>query len=277
MNAPFGFRVGDALDAVATTFIAGVEAVLVEAGLDLLLSSITSAEARRRFITQAAHRKRADGVILVDLRLDGDEIDALLDAEVAAATVGGRHEQYPSVTVDHHAATRTAIEHLIELGHERIGLISGLPGGPLEFAVPQMRQAGYHEALEDAGLAHGSDLESRGNFTVDGGQEAMTRLLELSRPPTAVFAMSDEMAFGAMRAIRDAGLRVPEDISVIGFDDHDLCDLFGLTTVSQQVEQHGALAARALLSLIEHGEVTHNGVPTELVIRSSTAAPSAAT
>ena len=113
-----------------------------------------------------------------------------------------------------------------------------------------------------------------GNFTVEGGQEAMAGLLEIPERPTAVFAMSDEMAFGAMRTIRDAGLRIPDDISVVGFDDHELSDVFGLTTIRQQVDQHGAVAARLLLDLMDDDEVSHRVVDTELVVRTSTAPPS---
>lgn len=250
--------------------VAAAEAVLADAGFDLLVSSISSGEARRRFITQAAHQKRADGVILVDLRVSPEEIDALSQSNVAAVTVGSRHPQFPSVTVDHASATEKAIEHLIGLGHQRIGLISGVPGGPLEFTVPLQRRSAYHETLERAGLAHGPELEGTGNFTVDGGREAMAGLLKGSEGPTAVFAMSDEMAFGAMAAIRDRGLRIPDDIAVVGFDDHELAHVFQLTTVCQHVEVHGAIAARSLLNHHDHGEVVHVSVPTELVVRSST-------
>ena len=255
--------------------VAAAEAVLAEAGLDLLLSSISSGPARSSFITQAAQQKRADGIILVDLKVGNDEIDAMTAAGVAAVTVGTNHAAYPSVTVDHAAATQNAIEHLISLGHHRIGLISGVPGGPLEFTVPLQRRIAYHQTLERAGLPHGATLESTGNFTVEGGQEAMARLLAVPDRPTAVFAMSDEMAFGAMSVIRASGLRIPDDISLLGFDDHPLTDVLQLTTVRQHVERHGALAARLLLEHLDSGEVKHLEVETELIIRSSTAPPGA--
>ena len=240
----------------------------------MLLSSISSGEARSRFITHAAQQKRADGVIIVDLRVSPEEVAALARSEVAAVTVGSRHAPYPSVTVDHAPAAGLAVEHLVGLGHRRIGLISGAPGGPLEFTAPLQRRNAYHQTLERAGLDHGPELEGTGNFTVDGGREAMAGLLSGRDRPTAVFAMSDEMAYGAMGAIRDVGLGVPDDISVVGFDDHELAEVFELTTVRQHAEQHGAIAARLLLDHLDRGAVDHVKVPTELVVRSSTSPPS---
>ena len=141
-----------------------------------------------------------------------------------------------SVRIDDVAAARTAVEHLLSLGHQRIGLIGGDTDDPMRFTPPHHRGTGYRQALRDAGIEPDEAMERLGYFTVEGGEAAMLQLLELPEPPTAVFAESDEMAYGAIRAIRRAGLRVPEDIAVIGFDDHATADLLDLT--------HGAATGR---------------------------------
>lgn len=252
--------------------VAGAEAVLAEAGMDLLLTTIPTTEARSNFIAAASQQKRADAVILLDIRLSPEEAEVLERAASPLVAIGWQHTAFPSVTVDHERATHDAVQHLIALGHLRIGLISGMAGGPMAFTVPNVRRDAYHTALEQAGLDHGPDLEAIGNFTIAGGHEAMNALLATQHAPTAVYAMSDEMAFGALMAIRDAGLRVPDDISIVGFDDHDLAAVVQLTTVNQRVEEHGAVAARALLEHMASGEAQERVMPTELIVRASTRA-----
>src|SRR5262249_48892241 len=151
-----------------------------------------------------------------------------------------------SVSIDDVEGGRRATQHLINLGHERIGIISGRPL-PSPFTPERDRYRGYLEALEQAGIRPDLDLVTNGFFTVEGGEDAIAALLAQPRPPTAVFAISDEMAFGALTALRRHGLSAPQDISVVGFDGHDMSELLGLTTVEQPVAEIGARAARALL------------------------------
>ena len=118
---------------------------------------------------------------------------------------------------------------------------------PAYFDVPGQRIAGAAAALADAGLRLEAELIGTGEFTVEGGHEAARELLSRADRPTAIFALSDEMAFGAVIAARDLGLAIPDDVSLIGVDDHEVAEVMGLTTVRQRVVEHGALAARALL------------------------------
>lgn len=253
--------------------VAGAEAVLAAEGYDLLLVGIGSGEERKRVVREwTLLQKRVDGLILVDLRMDTDEIDALAFGDAHVVTVGDQYGQFPSVTVENRDAARRAVEHLVGLGHRRIGLIGDGPGGALTFSVPAERRAGYRDALETAGVPVDPSLDVPGDFSVDGGAEGMLQLLALPRPPTAVFAMSDEMAMGALKVLRAKGVAVPTEMSVVGFDNHELSDAFGLTTMAQPVVGSGGLAARFLLDRFGGDRTAHHLVEdTHLIVRETTA------
>lgn len=253
--------------------IAGAEAILSEAGYDLLVYGADSPTDRQRFVSEALPmRNRVDGIILVDLLLPPDEAAAWAGAGVHLVTIGQRGEMFSSVTVDERAAAAAAVHHLLNLGHRAIGLIEGPEDDPFRFTIPRDRRQGYEDTLTAHGIPVRPELCVPGDFTAGGGAEAMTRLLSMSGPPTAVFALSDEMAMGAVRAVRDHGMRVPEDVSIIGFDDHDLAQAFGLTTMRQPVTAHGMRAARLLLASLGESPAgpVHETVPTSLVVRGST-------
>jgi DNA-binding LacI/PurR family transcriptional regulator len=151
------------------------------------------------------------------------------------------------------------------------------PNRPFHHRSTQyLRRDGYLAALRDAGITADPASYVEAAFTVDGGEQATNRLLRLRQRPTAIFAACDEMAMGAMRALRHAGIRVPEEISVIGIDDHDLAAAVGLTTVTQPAADQGRLAAEAVLKpLLGQGPLASGEqlLPTQLVVRESTAPP----
>jgi DNA-binding LacI/PurR family transcriptional regulator len=153
-------------------------------------------------------------------------------------------------------------------------VISGLPDDPLRFRIPAERLQGYQEVLKEHDIEPRAELNAPGNFSYAGGAEAMTRLLAVPQPPTAVFAFSDAMAIGALRTIRDMGLRVPQDISVMGFDDQEVAEYVGLTTVFQPVAGYGERAADLLLRHFagetDEAAVVHEHLPTKLVVRGTT-------
>ena len=194
---------------------------------------------------------------------------------------------WPCVRIDDVAAARTATRHLIDLGHRRIAHISGDPDDELAFTTHLDRRRGYQAALRAAGLRPDPSLDVESQFTIDGGNRAAAELLARGEPPTAIFAACDEMAMGAMTALRDAGLRVPQDVSVIGIDDHDLAGVLGLSTIAQPAAEQGRLAARILLDPLGVrtlgpivGQRTDGDggpviLPTRLVVRESTAPPRA--
>ncbi len=260
----------------------GIESVLRDGGYDLVLHVLADAERRREFFDTVPLRRRVDGVIAVALPLDAREIGALRSLDVPLVGVGeplvGGHAE----RVDDVAAARLAVQHLVNLGHRRIGCIGGDLDGPERFSVPGWRTQGYREALAMGGIEVRSGWERDGSFTAVGGELAMTALL--SQPggaPTAVFCQSDEMAFGALRALRQSGLRCPQDVSVVGLDDHELAHTFDLTTVAQPVAELGAAAAGWLMHRLdprEEGGVIEEDAPTRfhevrLVLRRTTGPP----
>jgi LacI family transcriptional regulator, repressor for deo operon, udp, cdd, tsx, nupC, and nupG len=255
-----------------TQVVAGAEAVLTAAGYEVLLYNIGGVEGRKRFLAEQPFRKRVDGLICVDLPMAEADEEALKAAETPIVLVGTRSTHFSTVTIDNHAAAMVATRHLANLGHVRIGLISNLADDPLGFPAPLERRSGYRQVLADYELEPQPELDVSGNFSIHGGAEAMAQLLAAQRPPTAVFAESDEMAFGALKTIRDAGLSVPGDVSVIGFDDHDLAEFSGLTTIAQPVVGQGETAGELLLRQLDDGEpgVTHRELPTKLIVRSTT-------
>jgi DNA-binding LacI/PurR family transcriptional regulator len=256
-----------------STVVAGAEAVCAESDYDFLVVGLGSADERARFfapLNQVEHR--TDGLILVEVRPDGAQAASLRSRGIAISTVGARVEGFPSVRVDDVEVGRIAIEHLLDLGHDRVGVIGGMPEDPMNFDVPKLRRQGVLDALAERGLALSDDLVAAGNFSIDGGAEAMSLLLDCGRPPTAVFAFSDEMAFGALMTAAARGVRVGRDISLIGVDDHEFSRVVDLTTVRQRVAWNGAAAARALISMMSEQRIdTFDQIaPIELVVRSTT-------
>jgi len=251
--------------------ISGAEEVLRDRGMDLLLYNLGHVQGRERYFSGEALRQRADAVLVLCLPLSRAELDALGGARIPVAVVGADVEHCPSVRIDDVAGGRTAVQHLVNLGHERIALISGTPGDPMGFTTQFDRRQGYRETLAAAGLAVDPGLDLPGDFTVAGGEAAMAQLLSRPDPPTAVFAESDEMAFGALRTLRRVGLSAPQDISLIGFDDHALADLMDLTTIAQPVRDQGAQAARLLLDVLDGRDGEQRvTLPTRLIVRGTT-------
>jgi LacI family transcriptional regulator, repressor for deo operon, udp, cdd, tsx, nupC, and nupG len=251
--------------------VSGARDSFAAAGYDLLLFQVGSGTERSRFVHEwGVLDKRVDGLLLVDLRLDPEELEAVRSAGTTVASVGDRYDGYPSVTVDNKEAAAKAVQHLINLGHRDIAFIGDTPG-PLPFSVPADRRIGWCNALTNSGIAVRHNLEVPGGFTVDGGHRAMTQLLTQQDRPTAVFACSDEMAMGAVKAVRDHGLRVPQDVSIVGFDDHDLAHVMELTTIRQPVLESGRVAGKLLINAIGGDKsAPHEVLETELVLRKTT-------
>ncbi len=256
-----------------STVVAGVEAVCAEAGFECLITAVDSIAACNRLLDEPAHlERRTDGLVLVNIPASEAQAESLRQRRVALATVGTRTPDHSSVSIDEFDTGRIAVEHMASLGHRRMGLISGSGNDPMNFAVPRQRKAGFIEALRDADLQFDPSLVESGNFGIDGGQEAMAALLDRSEPPTGVFAMSDEMAFGALMELDRRSLRAGVDISLIGVDDHDVSRVLGLTTIRQRVAGQGAAAARAVLARISEPDIPAFDVdsPLELIVRSTT-------
>jgi LacI family transcriptional regulator len=182
-------------------------------------------------------------------------------------------EGIPCVAAANAAGATAATEHLLGLGHRSIAAITG----PVGWASTEERRQGYHAALARAGIPPDPRLTEAGDWQVESGRRAATHLLELETPPTAMFAFNDEMAIGTIQAAREHGLRVPEDLSVVGFDDVERPLLMTpqLTTVRQPLAEMGRMAVNLLFRLLDKQRIDALRVvlATHLVTRESTAAP----
>ena len=259
-----------------STVIAGAEAVCSESGYEFLVVGVGNiAECDRLLDEQYRIERRTDGVVLVNIAATDAQAQSLRERGVALSTVGTRAAGCPSVFIDDVEVGRLAAATLAGLGHRRIGLISGLGEDPLNFDVPKRRLAGFTTGLREVGLSLDASLVVGGNFGIDGGAEAMAQLLDFGEPPTAVFAMSDEMAFGALMEMSRRGLRPGVDVSVLGVDDHEVSRVLSLTTIRQHVASQGAAAARSLIAVMASAPVSLEPVisPIELVIRATTGPP----
>ena len=262
-----------------SSVVQGAEELLREAGYDLLLYNLGgSRDARERVFRGALLRKRVDAVLVLSLTPTDEEAAALSRSGQPVAVVGSAVPGWGSVGIDDTETARTAMRHLLSLGHTRIGYIGGSLEDQLDFASPLQRRNGYLASMREARLSVHPCWETVGDFTVRGGLAAMRQLLAADPPPTAVVAASDELAIGAVHAVRQAGLRVPEDVSVIGIDDHEMAEFFDLSTVAQPVHEQGRLAAQLLLDALTGAPTRPPAllVPTTLIARATTAPPGAA-
>lgn len=250
------------------SFIQGVSAACNVHDHSVMLW-LAEPEYERRTIRQIMHSGLLDGVIVASNLLDDPVVQALLEGDLPFI-LNGRHPndgRVNYVDIDNIASAREAVLHLLRLGRKRIGTIAG----PHDMIAGADRLDGYIAALRDRGQLVDSDLIVEGDFTEAGGYSAMQRLL--ARRPDAVFAASDTMAVGALRALREASLRVPEDVAIVGFDDMSFAAHTDppLTTVRQPIHRSGELATETLIDLIQHPHSAPRRIilPTELVVRTS--------
>jgi LacI family transcriptional regulator len=215
-----------------------------------------------------------DGAVLMGVDADDAELRRLLRSDLPCVGVDVAIEGVATAYVmsDNVAGIHAAMRHLHELGHRRIATITGL----IETKPGIDRLRGYREACRDLGLAYRDEYVAYGDFYFDSGQAAAARLLACDEPPTGIVAASDMMAIGAYKAARERGVRVPEELSIVGFDDMQLAGHVQppLTTVAQDKAGLGVAAARVLLCQIAGADTAdHVTLPIELVERGSTAAP----
>jgi len=236
--------------------ISGVERVLRDAGISLLLYNLGDDPGRERFFAGLPLRRRVDAVLAVAMRFTEAEARSLRELDVPVAVVGSALRGAWSVRIDERAAVRTALDHLRLLGHRRIGMIA---------ADDDARRQAYRDL---AGPDLDDDLLVAVPHSLDGGRDAMRRLLRLPSPPTAVITDSDELAFGALSALRATG----KHVALVGLDDHELSGLLDLTTVRQRAVDQGCLAAGMLLRALAAVDLDPEDVivPTTLVYRAST-------
>lgn len=232
----------------------GIRYRLRDQDVDLLLYDLGSDEPDRE-VMPFLRRGAVDGLLLA-----GVEISAPIALELKAwhapvVLVGTQHDQFDSYYWDDREGARKAVAHLIEQGHERIGMIRAHS----QSLFQDQRIGGYRDALEEASipfdvaLVQSGSTEKHGGFSEEAGHEAMKQLLELDAPPTAVFASSDVQAVGAMLALEEEGLSIPDDVALIGYDDVKTSRYIGLSSMAQNMHDVGRNAANTLVDRIKSG------------------------
>ncbi len=259
--------------------IRGLQDRLAESGFDLLVHASRSVEDVDRPLERALQRGRSDGLLLVSTPLTVARAARLARSHTPVVLVDSSHAEFDSVSVDNRRGGYEATRHLVERGHRRIALIM-----PSAASVPAAeRRAGYLDALAEADipvddhLIFATDGDDAHGYTRRAGYEAMLRVLSLAPAdrPTAAFVAADVMALGAHRAAREAGLRVPEDLALVGFDDVEPSAYVGLTTLRQPMYEMGQLAIAKLLRRLREPELppSHTTFAPRLVVRQTTGAP----
>lgn len=260
--------------------LSGIEATASREGLNVLIADTRQPEVSPRLITEYLFTNRADGLILLDGAIRPDLFPGSPGKRppIVYCCEWNEDSDLPSVRFDNRGGAALAVRHLHELGHRRIGHILG----PADNVLTKEREAGVRAALCELGLEVRDDWFFEGDYSLASGARAAASWLALDERPTAVTSSSDQMACGFISGLHRAGVKVPDDVSVVGFDDIDIAEQFipALTTVHQPRSEIGEIAATALIERIRGSE---NGEPAEvkvlgaeLLVRSSTRAIQAA-
>jgi len=254
--------------------IRGMERVAHTYGYSVLLGDTQDSEDREAVYASMLTTKRADGLITLCPRIPQLSkqmtSDELLNAPIVNACECARDTVMRTVKIDNIAAAKEATEHLLNLGHRRIGLVAG----PFESPLSIERLNGYSMALKTAGIAYDDTLVASGDFSIESGKTAAEKILSIENRPTAIFCSNDEMALGVMTALKSNGAKIPDDISIIGFDDIHYAQYFDppLTTIAQPAGDLGELAMSQLCEILAgNPPQSRNAVlPHKLIEREST-------
>lgn len=253
----------------------GIEAIIAESEYDLIVYNIETPARRDSCFRSIAAGHRVDGVIVISLSPNDEDVVRWAKAGVPIVLVDNHHPTLNCVMIDDVAGGYEATKHLVELGHRRIAFVGDPLHTEFDFSSSRDRLAGLRQALADHGIPFPEEYHQAGEHGREPARHLTHRLLSLPNPPSAIFAASDTQALGAMQAAREAGIRVPEDLSVIGYDDVEVAEYLNLTTMHQPLLDSGRLGIELLLRLIEdpEAELICEQLPVYLVQRTTTAPP----
>ena len=257
----------------ATARLAGAIGVLDTEGFDTVVRNVETARQRDRHLAALTSRHEADGAVVVSLRLNNEHLTALRHSSLPLAMVDTEAPGVPCTVVDDIRGGALATEHLISLGHRRIGFVGDSPTDELGFISTRRRLLGYRRTLSRHRLDYDPSIVRLGRHSASVAATMALELLDLPSPPTAIFAGSDTQAHGVLAAAEKSGHSVPGDLSVIGYDDIESAAQLGLSTVHQPLAESGARGARRLCALIR-GQLVRplrEELPLSVVVRRSSA------
>ena len=248
----------------------GVAGALSRVNCELVIYTVDSVEHLQAYIASVPVLQNLDGLIVISLAIEEKDAHRLHDNGIETVLIESWHAQLNCICIDDLRGGMLAAKHLIDRGHTRIGFLGDIEP-PEQYAIHPVksRLTGFKRALEEAGLSLPHRYVVRASYTQAGLQQAAGALLALPRPPTAVFAASDIQAISIMKVARQAHLRIPEDLAIVGFDDIDLAGFMDLTTIRQDLDESGRLAAEILLSkMADPGRpLQHLNLPLTLIER----------
>lgn len=254
----------------------GIDASLADSEFDLVIYNVESIEKRDQYFQTLPLRQRTDGLLVVSLPPPDAHLLRLQRSDVPIVFIDA-HENtsaFPRVLGDDVAGGVLATEHLLELGHRRVGFVGDAFDNPYGFTSSRDRFAGFERALARAGVDGRPDRVALGAHGRYEARDLASRMLSLPDRPTAIFAASDTQALGVLAAAQDLGLHVPDDLSVVGYDDIEACDFVGLTTVRQHLFESGREGAQLLMSeIVERAAIPPAVVINPEIVRRRTTAP----
>ena len=255
-------------------FVRGIQDVALRCGYEVIIYNTDNREEQEREAIKSALQYHVDGLIGILFHVGVEDCRQLLDRGIEVVVnlpeIISCDLPIGILVLDNEAAGQTAVQHLVDRGHTRIGYIDGIADEPPSL----IRRRAYRQVLAQSGIEPDPGLAAQGDFTYGGGYRAMQSLLAAPQPPTAIFAANDLMAVGAMHAVLDGGLRVPEDVAVVGFDDIALATMVRprLTTIGTFQDRIGSRAAELLIELINQpgpGRPIVEQMPFQLIVRDS--------
>lgn len=254
----------------------GIEHVIAESEYDLIVFNVETSSRRDAYFRNVSRRERVDGLLVISLLPSDSDVQRLQQVGTPVVLVDVAHEAFSQVTIDDVRGSRQATEHLLALGHRKIGFLSDYEDSSFYFTANRDRFAGYSQALDAAGIGLTPEYCVHGVHSRSSAFEMGMRLLSLSERPTAIFATNDTLAIGVLEAAQEKGLRVPADLSVIGYDDIEIAEYLQLTTIRQSLFESGVEGIKLLLEEIDVAprKPAQVVLPTELVRRGTTAPPS---
>ncbi|HSN78707.1 MAG TPA: LacI family DNA-binding transcriptional regulator [Anaerolineae bacterium] len=253
----------------------GIEAVVAASEYDLIVYNVETPAKRDDIFCATAANRRVDGLLVISLTPADADVERWRSAGVPVVLVDTHHPALPRIVVDDVLGGYRAAQHLLELGHRQIAFVGDPVHTAFNFTSSQDRLAGLCQALAEYDIAWRPDYHQTGEHGQEAARALTHQLLALDEPPTAIFAASDTQALGVMQAAREVGIQVPEDLSVIGFDDIEMAEHVHLTTVRQPLVETGRRGIGLLRRLMDDPGLatTCEELPIELVVRQTTAPP----
>lgn len=253
----------------------GVEQTLANSEYDLVLYNVESITQRDIYFKTLPRRERVDGLLIISLSPDDDQVKRFLDSEVPTVLVDAYHPLLSRAIIDDVSGGYLATQRLIELGHRKIAYLSDYLENPFNFVSSRYRYEGYRRALKEAQIPFRPEYHQQGEHGRLEAYHMAKQLLTLPDRPTAIFAASDTQAIGVLEAAQELGLNIPQDLSIIGYDDIEVAEYLNLTTIRQPLFDSGMAGVNILLNALETPQEEPQEVclPISIVERQTTAPP----